>query len=364
MCPPGTDQTTRTAQRWTLLAPKLQQRQGLFSHLEDSWEKRRYGPLDFCYDKLCFGAFEKLYKSPPSSAIISQLCQPFKPSQHTSSISILENLPPELIGNIFSVLEPDELVALGLCSQKLWVQAVRAIHDRYHNCSGVWAGTPIVCTGTYLQDLPQTIYDLFPSIEKDTKAWGDVHGQGVPMRGMAPARRWNWNALSAYAKVVKSADLEQEFQDALSKHLVDSHTPQRLHSAMRSCIGATNPVRGDVEPQWYFRNFNTKEFLRMETKDGDTSNQTTNLFVEGNPYLTLDLILIWRIVWTCQGAYGREKAELEAMKRGKWAGHCFDVVTSEWPNKDSDWEDITVKLAKESLAWKTTVGTGNSYTGL
>ena len=57
MCPPGTDQTTRTSERWTLLVPVLEEKYEITNDLNGNYSLDLYKLL---YGEFTWDAFDKL----------------------------------------------------------------------------------------------------------------------------------------------------------------------------------------------------------------------------------------------------------------------------------------------------------------
>ena len=86
--------------------------------------------------------------------------------------------------------------------------------------------------------------------------------------------------------------------------------------------------------------------------------------VKGIPWLSLDKALVLRVCWAApyfaydDDGYDPECALLAQLKRGKWAGHCFDVVRASDLETDENWQDVTKDIIREAKAWEPMVSVG------
>jgi hypothetical protein len=201
MCPPGVDQTTRTSERWTLLAPALEEKYDITPDLED---EHAYRPdiSKFLRKDFSWVAFEKLAQHIRNGEKALSLLSGLSHSNTNHHSSPLECLPVELIRIIISnpILEPVDVVSLGLTSQLLWAHVLQHIAAR---CSkGPWADTPLVCTGTWTMSVPPAIHDLRPHMTQDEESFftrAQNGGRRGPMRGTCPAREYNWVSKTTHA---------------------------------------------------------------------------------------------------------------------------------------------------------------------
>ena len=194
MCPPGVDQTTRSSERWTLLAPALEEKYDITPDLEN---EHMYRPdmSNFLRNDFTRAAFDKLawYKRNEEKAL--SLLSGLSHSHTNYYSSSLECMPTETVRLIVSnsVLEPVDIISLGLASQLLWPHVLQHIASRSQKVP--WAETPLTCTGTWTMSLPPAIHDLHPYIQQDEKLFFDRlrhTGRRGPMRGTCPAREYNW----------------------------------------------------------------------------------------------------------------------------------------------------------------------------
>jgi hypothetical protein len=146
MCPREVDQPVRFVQFWQILAPRLKQCQKL-SPLNDN---NTNSPQDILFMKeKSWDAWSKLAK-PVESGLLRVSRGP-RPSSCRANIaaSRLECMPAELLKMVFGdgTLEKQDVVALGLCSQSLWLHMLRHVESAYRKFAAPWAGIEIACTG-------------------------------------------------------------------------------------------------------------------------------------------------------------------------------------------------------------------------
>ncbi|KAF4970773.1 hypothetical protein FZEAL_9976 [Fusarium zealandicum] len=370
--PPG--QGTRPTERWTLLVPNKEQQMRLPS-LEDTncWPLT---PPSFCTCHLSFDAFKLLCGSIENintnkhSRGVAQITP-----QQTPSHTRLEELVPELLGIIFTFLDPDDFISLGLCSQTLWAQAIGWAQNGYLRWRSAysWAGTPVICVGSELQALPQSIYDMFPSAIPEAipdKLDSGEHGQ---MLSQNRPGVWHNEAIERYEKT--PVPFDDLYLDGFWKHIRSAGIPPELQESM----AATFPTFS-IEPgsKWYLRNLTQNEYIRMEaiiTSDGEVT-----ISFLGNHWLTLDIILLWLISW--RGDDARDTYSWEQLEQfvgvtdtglgdtmidptygpldhtfwpiwaGPWAGHRLDVVADE---VGVGWVDRTGMIESLSGKWMRTL---------
>ncbi|KAK3117156.1 hypothetical protein LTR53_001735 [Teratosphaeriaceae sp. CCFEE 6253] len=369
MCPPGVDQTCRSGQRWNLLSPAIAQRETL---------RRRNGegvtPQRFLSTEHDFGAFDKLARLPARIARASiPILAGFQDSRSIGDsrhgLTPIERLPVELLGIVLADadLEPTDVIAVGMCSRELWAHALFHIQGDVVTHTGAWAGKPLLCSGTWLTDLPPAIYSRFPvAVEAEAKYQSrpvSVYGGGRSARswyGPCPARVWNYSML-------RSEDLEGQSVRLKWLKAFDAFSPGRIESAdLVLTKRLDESLRGVVEshmshePQdWVLRNLDTQEFVRLQrsrlrnSTDADRILESSALHLAGAPWLSLAHALLLRICWGSVTGGREEGGKVAGLVRGQWAGQCFDVV-EETEGLGAGWEDITSELIDEGSHWKCT----------
>lgn len=320
-----------------------------------------------------WGAFVKLaqYKRNEQEAfsVLSALPTRTRVEQNSS----FENLPNEVLRLIISnpALEPIDVVSLGLSSHLLWVHVLDYIA---HDCQKAqWAGTPLVCTGTWTMSLPPAVYAMKPAIkEKEEEFFNQrtiVRGMRM-LRGTCPAREYNWDAITSYRErdeLGNGSVWAQAFMNrADGSHISDPS----LKVLKRSLDAILNPRKSDTPSSWHLRNLSTREFISLKSSPLHGKNEYF-VHVKGMPKLSLDKAILLRICWSAphisQPRYNDDDEEIEEgcrvldkLKRGKWAGNCFDV-TPDIPISQSmvvreGWRDVTQEIIQEAAVWKRVFG--------
>ncbi|KAJ7199704.1 hypothetical protein GGX14DRAFT_467865 [Mycena pura] len=351
MCPPGTDQTERGPPLWTLLAPKLQQQQPLpGSDVQDRLFYQQPSPQEFLRLGLQFNAFAKLARVAMSLADARIPALPSALDKPTPAPSPLEALAAELVDMITTRLSVDDQMALALCSTTLWCHVLYQVHAAYFQVQAPWAGTPVICTSTYLIDLPDAILKVVPEVSEQTKARDERIPTTRPRRRprMAIARSWNWGAYSSFAKLEDIPSLEAQYGAAFDKHAAASGIPRHIQGLLRPVLNKISVER----KHWKLRNLDAREIVRFQVTATDASGGVRTSVNGPCSWLTLDFVLIARICWT-RPPYRYPGSEVspavEQMNRGVWAGHCFDVVEDLDGMADGEgWNDVTSKVEAEA----------------
>jgi hypothetical protein len=343
MCPPHVDQTCRSAQRWHILSPRLKQRQNLY--LKGKYHDITPRELLFDQDE-SWDAWSALAKPVDFGlhSCTSSLPEPsYRAKTIASSQSNLECMPAELLKMVFDdeTLEKRDIVALGLCSRSLWQHMLKHVESAYRKTAAPWAGTEIACTGTYLTDLPE-------SFEKDNLAMDSVTDRGGPTR-MVPARRFNWSAWTEFAQ---PEDNQQDaWCSALCVHRSAAAIPDSSWPKLEEDILCGNlfpkvfPNLSPESPGWVLRNQTTKEYVCICA----SSERKGQYVVPNAQWLRLDDVLIMRTCWTLTTRFPPDLERSIDLNRGRWAGHCFDVVLVEASLAEADgWKDITGDILSEA----------------
>ena len=194
MCPPGVDQTTRTTQRWTFLAPLLGEKYDITNDFTEHYESRQ---RKFLFGDYTWDAFDKLAHRPQQGYRLNYLISQPRRS-NDGSRSTLERMPAELLSMIISdpSLHASDVFSFGLCSRLLWNHLLNHVQKECRKAP--WAGTPLLCTGGWLMSVSPAIHALYPNMKQEEDEFFNRPGrgpQGRPARGMCPARRFNWGAI-------------------------------------------------------------------------------------------------------------------------------------------------------------------------
>ncbi|KAM0548766.1 hypothetical protein ACHAPJ_009762 [Fusarium lateritium] len=364
-------------ERWALLAPKKKQQMKLPSLENDSLVDLK--PSYFCTPYLSFDAFKVLCNSNEDVKINSDLESGHQSFQMMAKQALartqLDGLPPELLSMVFTLLDPDDFISLGLCLQSLWAHAIIWAQSGFFRWSNAysWAGTPMICVASELRELPQPIYSMFPESipegipeEHDTS---NIHGWKSRFR----PTQWHNDMIKECEK--RPDPYDDLYREEFWKHIHSTGIPKRLHKPIAASLPSFSIESGS---KWYLRNLTQKEYIRMEgivTFDGEAT-----VSVVGNHWLTLDILLLWLITWrgdrflntwsweqleefvgvTDEGlgdimidpTYGPLDHEFWPIWAGPWAGHSFDVVTgcttlgAEWVDRSSNIDLLSGKMLR------------------
>jgi hypothetical protein len=354
MPPPHGDYTERIPQRWHILAPRLRKIRRLIR--DDSITYDISSPTEFLFnDKNSWDAWSKL-AVPGALARRAAPRSLSRKTRRTSQLSSLESLPPELLASIMedSMLEKRDLIALALASSTLWAHVLSHVEKECSLAKPSLAGVELACIGTYLTDLPE----LF--------AQNDLAKSSVPawyVEYMCEARRINWAAVSVYGAIEETAETAEErwkaaWKSAKADLLVgfDGRLAGKLGAEF---AGKCDTIRGEgPDALWVLRNLTTREFVRCMPGKGPGGIRGYVDCGDRRIKVRVDDVLLLRICWTKVTDWGNR--ESLGIYRGKWAGHCFDIVP--WGRLDGEegWRDCTeevVEQAKEVLEKMLPLGT-------
>lgn len=344
MCPPGVDQTTRSPEEWHLLAPLLGERQTVLS-----WRGHRCaGCGDFhqlLRNDYSFDAFGKLARCNTMASPVAT----WTTSSRQKSAAI-ERLPAELISNILHDVgaSKTDVVALGLCSRILWMHVLRHIQDDYNKSISPWASTPLICTGTWLEDLPVHMPKLLPEFQQHQEDWDEERSTFVAARGhyrnrMCPARRWNWSAVTSYLDVGEE-DVVAMWRKAfrmVSSGLDTSNEPME-RDLERALAQPT-----EREGAWLLRNLTSHEVVQLKVSQAGAGG--TVAYVSGVSGLSLDTALLMRTCWSLDD----DEFLHRIAWRGVWAGHCFEVIPDDGDRAHEDgWQNVTTDIVQQAVGLK------------
>ncbi|KAM0429627.1 hypothetical protein ACHAPT_006232 [Fusarium lateritium] len=273
-----------------------------------------------------FGAFRKLYR-PENSGLL--------PPLYACPSSRLERLPPELIDMILGPLGASGMVALGLCSRTLWrhVTSLAQSHYRISANDPSWAGVPLICTSSFIDDLPETLHGLYPEV---TEAWSvDENDDRIN-----PSNTWRQRMLQCSAEASKDPN---GYLVAFDSYITISGIPKELHTLLKASLDRIHYTEGT---RWRLRNLTTKEYVSMGLVLENNNRDRMTLALQTHRWATVDAILLWYICWTSLLGekaipIDNSSARLESLlqRRGPWAGHSFDIIQEGGP--DPGWKDVT-----------------------
>ncbi|KAF2703657.1 hypothetical protein K504DRAFT_463387 [Pleomassaria siparia CBS 279.74] len=380
MCPPGVDQTFRSAQCWQLIAPRIEQSCSLTAN-NNLWDST----IQSCIfnPKGLFGAWMKLARPvrPSGTTMAAVLPSTYVPAVRPNHPSLgFDKLPVELILEILeeSGLSKSDVLALAFAFPSTRPIIVSYIHTSYAKMAAPWAGTPMACIGNYTTDLPSSFMtDTELAAKFETwAAWTPPQyqptgrGFGGSRRGLPPARRFFWDCTN-YSKPSNSQIEEQEWQMAL----------MRLREQSMDPIDPTTSVHEDMEyfrqqiscpemfprgNEWVLRNLTTKEYYvpqafpetaRNSSKIYYDAHQSDTITFTKPVVLGFDDVLLLRTCWT--STFNDAHNLQESVRKGSWAGHCFDIVTKEVFDREGsdEWRDASTELLEEARSnWDSLTG--------
>ncbi|KAF9773098.1 hypothetical protein IL306_009141 [Fusarium sp. DS 682] len=360
-----------TVNCWRFVAPGKKQQMSMPVLASKDFGRN---PKAFCNNHLSFDAFKFLCNSMEAIKIDSNegtgLPSSRAPLQQSHGDVCLEMLPAELLGEIFAILNAEDFMALGLCSQTLWTHAITWAKSGYFwwRNEYSWVDTPIMCVCDKLKVLPPALYNKIPelwpeeTIEPGRPGRHDTHTK-------SRAKAWLDKSRGKYDKI--SFPYDSSYPEVFSKLIGSAGIPESRHVTMKACL----PVFGiETGSKWYLRNLTDDEYIRMEAIV--TSDEEATIALPGRRWLTLDILLLWLISWRGDGkqdawewediedfegftdqnlsdtwhdpTYGPVNEHFWPLFAGPWACHNLDVVTER--ELDAGWTDRTKSI--ETLAPK------------
>ena len=345
-------------QRWHIVAPRLKVRLEIKNKNDYIYALHDSSPSSILFNDQSWDAWSKLARpalfvpGKENTRTVTRSMVRRRPV--TFQLSKLESLPSELLALILedSSLEKEDVLALGLASETLWSHVVHHVRQDCLRAATPLAGVEIACVGTHLLDLPDAFRkgDLFRLSVPDQNRWDIVE-----------ARNMNWEATEHYTCLTPSpGTLWTTAFDATSTTTsgVSSSLSKKLFAELASnwlFVGTTTSLA--LKAPWVLRNLTTKEYVHCRTGSTVKHGYVTHPDAEN---LRVDDILLMRICWTRDDVYplNNSAKARQPYHRGKWAGHCFDIVPlsqlasgifSDPENKSSEWKDCTDEIVKEAL---------------
>lgn len=332
-------------QSWHMIVPRLHQIQSLPSKDGGTCTS---SPADILFrEEMTWNAWHKLARPCPSTLKSNGRCS--QSSMHLSSCgSCIETMPAELLAMVLndSGLEMSDVICFGMASGSLWQHTLQ--HTRKECRSALaapWAGVELACTGTYLTDLPNSFAE-----DNLAKSTVQIHHKSPCM---LLARRINSAAIRSYD--APSEDPETAWQskfEALRGAYRDIPEAQLKKMGDELRIATSNFCSESFNASWILRNLSTKEYVRCRPRACPGVTRGYVDYPEGH-WLCLDDVLLMRICWTGEVSWN-DKDDLIVSRRGKWAGHCFDIVAlggGEILSVGSgEWIDVTKDVVSE--AWR------------
>ncbi|KAM0396918.1 hypothetical protein ACHAQC_004441 [Fusarium culmorum] len=333
------------------------------------------GSKGFCVRNMSFGAFNLLHR-PPAGLLDQALMK----RNHLAPLSPIEKLPLELMSSIYLYLHPTDCIALGLCSQTLWIRAMAFI--RHSRRSSTWVDTPIfIASGKQLLALREASHNNESELQDPQDGTQNVVHMLVEPHNphlfnvLKQAR--NRNQLRDYASLNSSGMNPPYFQE-LVRLSPTSGISKGFHRLMEACLF---PEESGGQGQWCLRDFTTNEYIRMEPVRDRSISEHPTISLTRNPWMTLDILLVWLITWEAGRNRSPENVPREIlrdqitkimsnrgasvtvsdvtqirsyftdMSSGRCAGHSLDFVQLVHNKMENGWTDITGEIQDASQRW-------------
>lgn len=318
MCPPGTDQTMRSPQFWYFCAPEI--KQGFNPQPDAPWSGSLSVSGMIFNGGNIFDAWSLLARpeTPPRSR-----------SAQCRSLGAFDVLSTEVLDIIVNSMEDKtDIVALGLCCEGFWRIIHRHILRSLTKAAALWAGTKIAFQGSYCYDLPKPFLEdgLLERIVPEEDFW----------RPWGRFREFFY-AHADFDRPAGPEEVALAWREAMNGHKDGIKISSARWEKLQDDVSCSEMFPQDRT--WVLRNLTTYEFV-------DSRRLEANNLKDGMKTKFED-ILMSKICWT---TYSSPEDEHSKLHRGVWAGHRFDIVTSEVHAQDDvedEWGDITDVVSKQ-----------------
>ncbi|PON25238.1 hypothetical protein TGAM01_v205924 [Trichoderma gamsii] len=269
----------------------------------------------------------------------------------------LSNLATELILGIMSHIgDIEDIVSLGLANKRLCSIAQAELRSYFPQYFAPWANENIVCVGDY-----SAKDDFPPGLFSNTELEALQHEEIATFdEEEAEWRIASLNRLYDFTQPGLSHIQEQPMEVLSWKtwRLRDSSgRPKSVRDpAMDSLIKSCDIYRDyfPTDQPWILRNLTIKQFVRAE------AIALKPEFIKGPRIIGLGFgeVLLSRISWT---AAALEIDDPTTIRRGIWAGHCFDITTLTRHERkttgDAEWTDVSDEVVTEiATIWESYFG--------
>lgn len=164
---------------------------------------------------------------------------------------------------------------------------------------------------------------------------------------MCAARKINWAAVSVYEVVKESAEEVWRATWRAHPELWESFPARLARSLGAEFLGRCDALRGEgLDALWVLRDLTTREFVRCRPGKGPGGVRGYVDCGDARVKVRVDDILLLRICWTRVGHW--DDREGLGIFRGKWAGHCFDIVPWEKLDGEEGWRDCTEEVVEQA----------------
>ena len=272
----------------------------------------------------------------------------------TDHLATIDRLPTELHLLIFDHVESiEDVVCLGLTSRYFWTIGRKYLHNYLASFLGQWAGQKLVCVGEDVDpgDLPPGLFSTDEADESRQRTiaipYGhDYSGEGVFSPAPSPLAHFTFPSISDMEGDITLESKALAIFFACRERCTDRVDP--AFEFARSDIWLTESSYLPEDHSWILRNLTTREFVRAE------AIALKPEFIHGPhiDYVGFGEVLISRICWAVPSHLHMTDEVPLHISRGVWAGHCFDVTTTERHNQDEvvkgvAWKDVSEEVAAE-----------------
>jgi hypothetical protein len=323
-----------TNQEWYFLAPEIQQVLRPFP-AETGWSYPK-----FSFSCMIFGSNGHF---DPWLLLARPIIPPVSNETQTGSLGAFAILSNELLNIIIDNLDDrSDIIALGLCCEAFWQLVKKHVERSYIEAAAPWAGTKIVFQGMSSKDLVEPLLD---GTLQDSVLYRQYL---ITPNPWVTVQRLYW-AHKKFESPISLKDILQGWLKAAEGHRgsdgISAARWDRLEKEMEY---------SELFPKdrsWVLRNWTTRETVSSKM-NGISMRRSWNERAE----IKFEDVLMMKICWSSYlDDYSAMILGKLDIHRGVWAGHRFDIVTSEAHSREEnlgEWRDITRAVALEILALK------------
>lgn len=334
MCPPGTDQTMRTSQKWQLESPDIRQVHLLGGNRE-TWTYASF--IDSLFTETpTFDVWDLLAKPiiPKLVPIQAAACKAKLGGKQQGVTNAFDMFSTEILEMIVSEVELDnkDLMSLALTSTSMWNLIISRIYKSINKVAAPWINTRIVFHGNYATTLPKT-FGIPPE---------QVAIPGRRRWGMCEARQFFWD----HHGDEQPLSLEARFAD-----MIETMRGHRENSGIQEDVWKVleEQLRPNFFPRdqtWVLRNLTKKEFVSSDDLEGtelpiplprENHDDEVKTIEKA---LTFEDVFLVKTHWSNIVSYDMEDL---GCNEGEWAGDCFDIITldaHQLSSEDDGWKDV------------------------
>jgi hypothetical protein len=308
-------------------------------------------------------------------------------------LSGLDRLPLELIDLVLSELDCVDLMYFGFSLPHMWPLAYRHVETKYHRSTlSPWARTNVITVG---EDMPRqgtaqryppgllTNADYAELENGITKAEAGYHMLDeadaatviapVNLHRLADARYHEarvWEEQGLFSLFLKTDMFDYIYRvgngDPLTRRLKRMHALRMMRDFRYFKLVDFYPP----DQTWILRNLTAKQIVRADSLaalkqlEQQEGSARFGLFVKGR--VTFGCVVFARTSWsTYEPDEGHDAETYTALdysnRRGVWAGHCFDITTTQRHHQQlqamdaeerAAWRDVSEEVAAEmKIMW-------------